>query len=227
MTYFRRGLRSGIPIAAGFISSFIAVGVFLRQAGFDVLAATATTASVFAGPAQYGIAQAFQSSRDAWPVLAMVTLINARFFVMAASLVEAFRGVGLGRVLLAAPFLSASTFAATQLEEEAPPGRGRFDFYLGVGLMGYTAALASTLAGALLVDRVPTLSTAWLTMILPLFFCAQMSSLSRAKRDRLAAFVAGIGLTLLARPYLGAQSTLVTAAMVTAVALIDRRRRKA
>jgi predicted branched-subunit amino acid permease len=91
MKYFKEGVKSGIPVAATFVSSFVAVGVFLRQAGFNVGQTTAMTAAVFAGPAQYSIAQAVDSSQELLPLLCLVLVINARIFVMATALVESFR----------------------------------------------------------------------------------------------------------------------------------------
>lgn len=211
--HLRAGMRSGVPIAIGFISSFIAVGIFLRQAGFDVLQTSAMTIGVFAGPAQYGIAQAIHGAPDFFSMVFLVAAINARFFVMAASLVDSFRGVSLVRILMAAPFLSASTFAATQVAGSNHQGENRFDFFVGVGIMGYAAAVLATVAGAFLVNRLPQISSAWLTMILPLYFCAQMGIQTKVP-IRILAFLAGILLTLSLRGRMGVHAVLVSGVAV-------------
>lgn len=217
---FARGLRDGLPVALSFLASFVAVGVFLRQAGFDVVQATGMTAAVFAGPAQYGIAQALQSSQETAAVLVLVLVINARFFVMAASLVESFRDVPLLRVLSAAPLLSASTFAVTHLsgqsEPTGPASHHRlFRYFVGVGSISYAAATLATLSGALLIDRLPPLSNAWLTMILPLFFAAQMGTQIKAL-SRLLALLAGLVLVIVLHPLFGMQAILVSTMVIGA-----------
>jgi len=224
---FSRGLRDGLPIALSFLASFIAVGVFLRQAGFDIVQACGMTAAVFAGPAQYGIAQALQSSQELMAVLLLVLVINARFFVMAASLVESFRDVPLPRVMAAAPLLSASTFAVTHLSaqrsNDSPHHHSRFQYFLGVGSISYLAATLATLAGALLIDRLPPLSGAWLTMILPLFFAAQMGMQTRAP-SRLLATLSGIVLSIVLHPIIGMQSILASALAVGIGSVVSHRR---
>lgn len=210
---FLKGIRAGVPFAISFFASFMAVGVFLRQAGFDVTQTFAMTASVFASPAQFGVAQSYKISHAIVPILILVSIINARFFIMAASLVESFRSISLYKILLTIPLLSASTFAVTQLSQQdmakdSQKKSEAFYFFLGAGSICYLAALLATFVGGVSHSHLPKLSEAWLTMILPLLFSVQMS-LSTKNISRVIIFMLALIAGMMLKPKLGVHTTVV------------------
>lgn len=218
---FKDGLRAGVPVALSIMASFLAVGVYLHQAGISVVPSVVMTAAVFAGPAQYGVAQAIQSSTSLLAVLSVVILINVRFFVMASSLVEKFRSISLWKLAFTIPFLSASTFAVSQsgADEKELKAHDRFHYFVGVGVMGYFTAIIATFLGASVLSQHFVVPNALLTMILPFFFAAQAGS-SYKNTYRTLSFLFGVNLTWLFYPALGSHSILVASAVVGLSTLI-------
>lgn len=224
---FSGGLRAGVPVAFSITASFLAVGVYLNQAGIALVPSVAMTAVVFAGPAQYGVAQAIQNSTSVISTLGLVALINLRFFVMASSLVEKFRTVSLWRLAIAVPFLSASTFAVSQAgaDEERLESEQRFQYFVGVGLIGYITAIFATLLGASLLSQYYAAPKALLTMILPFFFAAQAGS-GYKNQSRTLSFLMGLILAWLFFPLFGSHSVLLASLTVGAISATKSLRRK-
>lgn len=218
-----QGIRAGLPVAVSFISSFVVVGIFLRQAGFDLYQSVGMTALIFAGPAQYGVAHAIQETTAFWSLIALVGAINARFFVMSAALAPSFKGVSRGNLLFAAPLLSASTFVVTVSDDENLTGKEKFRFFIGVGLISYLAAILATAAGALLLSRLNHVPEACMTMILPLFFAAQMGSQDLSKL-RFGSLIFGLIMTVVFKPVLGPHAILGAALIAGLAVLVGGKR---
>lgn len=202
---FVSGMKAGIPVALSLLTSFVATGMLLAQAGYDVTQATVMTAVVFAGPAQLMLAQGLASASGFLTAALLTFLINLRFFVMATSLIEPFRKVSLGKVLTVVPLLSASTYTVTQSSGEIQDADSKFRFFVGLGLVSYVASILGTLLGASALSILPQISVPWLSMILPLYFCSLIGAQKKVPSN-FWAFAFGIVGTVLLKEKLGSHA---------------------
>jgi predicted branched-subunit amino acid permease len=173
---FAQGLRSSLPVATSFVFSFFALGAITRGAGLNAFQATAMTALMFAGPAQFAVMSLLVAGKPAAEALLAVLVINFRFFIMALNLLPTFRGVPLLRVLVGVPMLSASTFAVTQLgARDQNTGRAAHDYFLGVSIGSYPVAVAFTAIGNLSAHALPEAILKSAPAILPIYFAIMLT----------------------------------------------------
>ncbi|WNG20574.1 AzlC family ABC transporter permease [Cystobacter fuscus] len=175
-TPFAQGLRSSLPVATSFVFSFFALGAVTRGAGLDAVQATAMTALMFAGPAQFAVMSLLVAGKPATEALLAVLIINFRFFIMALNLLPTFRGVPLLRILAGVPMLSASTFAVTQLgSRDQNSGRAAHDYFLGVSLGSFPVAVVCTALGNMSAHALPEAILKSAPAILPIYFAIMLS----------------------------------------------------
>ena len=167
---FQHGLRDSVPLGISFFFIFLAVGAASKAVGLTLGTATIMSLVVFAAPAQLAIFDLMGHHRPWLDILAATVIINARFFVMSATLLPYFRGTPLPRILAAMPMLSASTFTVPFIRFKQAADVRPFAYYLGVSAGSYPVAGAATALGLLLVQDIPGWALESLKMILPIYF---------------------------------------------------------
>jgi len=196
---FKTELQAGLPMALTFMSSFLAVGSYLNDAGLDLSQSVLMTISTFASPAQYVVADSIKHGTSISILATAIIAINSRFLVMASSLIRPFKGISLSRIFFAMPLLTATTFAVTK-SENADSNNDAFEFFIGVGIVGLTAAIVATAVGHKIHDFIDPKTARCFDMILPLYFGALMTSNEKFKRN---IFLIGAVLAMLLNQYLG------------------------
>ncbi len=209
---FKSGFIAGLPVAVTFMTSFLAVGTFLADAGLNMAQSLVMTISTFASPSQYVVADAIKHGATLPILLIAIVTVNARFFVMAAALVQPFQKTSILQIMMGIPLLTATTFAVTVSEKEKTK-TDVFYFFLGVGIIGLIAAVAATYLGHKLHNSIDSQSTKTFAMILPLYFAAQMSVESKDNL-KLGIFLFGTFSALILGHFLSGGALIVLGAVI-------------
>jgi 4-azaleucine resistance transporter AzlC len=139
----RDGVRAAAPLAPGPVLFGLSFGVLANAAGIGAVAATAMSATTFAGSAQFAAASVLDAGGTVVAAILSAVFLNARYAAMSVTVASIFPGGRLRR------------FAESQLivdESWALSGRtGRFEWpiLVGAGLFLYVLWVASTLLGTL------------------------------------------------------------------------------
>jgi 4-azaleucine resistance transporter AzlC len=186
------GLRAGLPFAvAGFLLS-LSFGVLARQAGLSALQATAMSAIVFAGSAQFAAIAIVAAGGGIGAAVAAAALMNSRFLPMGIAFAPSLPGGPLKRAAQGQPVVDSSW--AMALRED-----GRFDrwFLFGSSANQYLTWVCGTVAGAFGGDLLGDPDRLGLDAIYPTFFLALLLAEMRNGRARgVAALGALIALVL-------------------------------
>jgi 4-azaleucine resistance transporter AzlC len=140
---FRDGVRAAAPLAPGPVLFGLSFGVLADAAGMSAVAATAMSATTFAGSAQFAAASVLDAGGTVVAAILSAVFLNARYVAMSVTVAAIFPG---GR---------ARRFAESQLivdESWALAGRsGRFEWpvLVGAGLFLYVLWVGSTILGTL------------------------------------------------------------------------------
>jgi 4-azaleucine resistance transporter AzlC len=137
----RDGVRAAIPLAPGPVLFGLTFGVLADAAGMSAVAATAMSATTFAGSAQFAAASVLDAGGTVAAAILSAVFLNARYVAMGMTVASIAPGGRLRR------------FAESQLmvdESWALSGRsGRFQWpvLVGAGLLLYVLWVLSTLLG--------------------------------------------------------------------------------
>jgi predicted branched-subunit amino acid permease len=150
---------------------------------------------VFAGASMVASAQLLASSAPALLIILTTLIINLRFMMYSASLRVHFADAPLAR-RLAIAYLTADNVYALMLGRfaEHPADPGKFEYFLGAGLVVWAAWQAAVLAGILIGAGVPA---AWrLEFAAPLAFIAISIPFLRDRATIAAALAAGLAVVV-------------------------------
>ncbi len=180
---FRQGMKAAIPIWIAFIPSSVAWGIAAQAHGLRLEEVLLMSAWVYSGPAQFAVLEPFSSGKSALQILVVATIINFRFFPMSMALAPFFSGVPQRILLVAAHFISASSFVVPYLQfqreaggDAAPfaldgkQGRDNLFFFLGVGITSCLVWVLGSVAGAEIGSGMPKGFEEGLKFILPGYF---------------------------------------------------------
>lgn len=203
------GIVRALPIGLGIASLGIVFGAGAAALGWSPLAAATYSALVFAGAAQFATLGLIATGATAMGVLALVALVNARYFLMSAAALDLARQARAGPVqrLLVALGVVDETYA---LQSAAVRGR-RPSVALMLAISGtlWVLWVASTVAGALLGNLVPDLRPYGFDYVLPGIFVGLLGIFA----DTRARLLAGLGA-------LGLAGALAYAGYATAAVLV-------
>ena len=175
----------------GIIPFGVITGVAMVASGIPPLVAMLMSIFVFAGASMVASAQLLASSAPALLIVFTTLVINLRFMMYSASLRLHFADAPLGR-RLAVAYLTADNVYGLMLARfsEHPEDPGKFDYFLGAGLVVWLAWQAAVLAGVLIGAGVPA---AWrLEFAAPLAFIAMTIPLLRDRAMVAAALAAAV-----------------------------------
>ena len=174
----------------GIIPFGVITGVAMVASGIPPLAAMLMSVFVFAGASMVASAQLLASSAPALLIVLTTLVINLRFMMYSASLRLHFADAPL-RQRLAVAYLTADNVYGLMLSRfsDHPDDPGKFDYFLGAGLVVWAAWQAAVLAGVLIGAGVPA---EWrLEFAAPLAFIAMTIPLLRDRAMVAAAVAAG------------------------------------
>ncbi len=191
----KRGLKAGSAIAPTFVAIFIGVGIAAEVADLPPLAALLSSAAVFAAPAQFAMFDMAMQDHAMLQVISVGVLVNLRFFVMSLTLTNFFATVPRRRIAYWAQFVSASSYLVTFFQSRRNQPVDLFDFYRGVVLMTFTAAMVGTAIGIVIGAGLPALLAFGATLFLPVYFSLLLVGETRGRHE-----VAAVTIGLLFTP---------------------------
>ena len=188
-------MRATLPVLLGIVPFGVITGVAMVASGIPPRVAMRMSVFVFAGASMVASAQLLASSAPALLIVLTTLIINLRFMMYSASLRLHFAHAPLGR-RLAVAYLTADNVYGLMLSRfsEHPDDPGKFDYFLGAGLVVWAAWQAAVLGGVLIGAGVPA---AWrLEFAAPLAFVAMTIPLLRDRAMVGAALAAGAVIAL-------------------------------
>jgi len=202
---FSLGLRSVAPMLLGVAPFGVIYGVVALQSGIPPLAAMAMSSIVFAGSAQFLLAQLVGAGAPLLLSAGAVGLVNLRHALYSASVAPLLASLPRRWKLLLAYLLTDEAYAAAipHLLGPAPASAGEARGHwilLGSGVGLWTGWQLSTLAGVLIGTQLP--SDLGLDFALPLTFIAIVVPMIRSRALLVSALIAGaVAVALAAMPY--------------------------
>jgi 4-azaleucine resistance transporter AzlC len=182
-------------VLLGIVPFGVITGVAMVASGIPPLVAMLMSVIVFAGASMVASAQLLASSAPALLIILTTLIINLRFMMYSASLRVHFADAPLAR-RLAIAYLTADNVYALMLGRfaEHPADPGKFEYFLGAGLVVWAAWQAAVLAGILIGAGVPA---AWrLEFAAPLAFIAISIPFLRDRATIAAALAAGLAVVV-------------------------------
>jgi 4-azaleucine resistance transporter AzlC len=192
---FAAGVRATLPVLLGIVPFGVITGVAMVASGIPPLVAMLMSVLVFAGASMVASAQLLASNAPALLIVLTTLIINLRFMMYSASLRLHFADAPLGR-RLAVAYLTADNVYGLMLGRftDHPDDPGKYDYFLGAGLVVWSAWQAAVLAGILIGAGVPA---QWrLEFAAPLAFIAISIPFLRDRATLAAALAAGVAVVV-------------------------------
>jgi len=198
---FLLGVRALLPMLLGVAPFGVIYGVVALQSGIPALAAFLMSSLVFAGSAQFLLAQLVGAGAPALLSIGAVGLINLRHALYSASVAPVLHVLPRRWKLLLAYLLTDEAYAAAIPHLLAAPKSPMAHWILfGSGFALWAGWQLSTLTGVLIGAQLP--SDLGLDFALPLTFIAIVVPLIDSRARLIAALTAGAAaLLLVALPY--------------------------
>jgi len=161
----------GLPVV-GLASTLIGFAAIAREAGWSIWVTAASTAIVWAAPAQVLMAELYTTGTAIAVILIGVAVVNMRFLPMSAALMPhlAAGGASRGRLLYAANFIAILNWAYSMRRCPTLPADQRMPYYLGFGYTVVACGVPATALGYVLAGTLPEPVTLGLVALPPIFF---------------------------------------------------------
>lgn len=192
---FYAGARATLPVLLAVIPFGVITGVAMVASGIPPLVAMLMSVVVFAGASMVASAQLLASNAPALLVVLTTLVINLRFMMYSASLRLHFAHAPLAQRLTVA-YLIADNVYALMLGRfaEHPDDAGKFQYFLGAGLVVWGVWQAAVLGGVLIGAGVPP---QWrLEFAAPLAFIALSIPFLRERATVVAALAAALAVVV-------------------------------
>ena len=135
-SYFRQGLKDGVPLVAGMIPFALIVGTASTAAGLDPWLALIMSLLVYAGASQLAAIGLIAQSAPMLVVVATVFVVNLRFAMYSAALAPYFARFSMRKKLLFAFCITDHLFALVTAKFKAnDPTENISDYYAAVSLL--------------------------------------------------------------------------------------------
>lgn len=152
-TKFFSGLRTGLPIAIGYIPIAIAFGLLAKAAGLPNYVGMLMSFIIFAGASQFVGVNLLALGAGFSEIILTTFILNLRHFLMSASIAQRIETSATKKWLALLSFgLTDETFAVAALQKEPHLSR---QFILGLNLMAFSAWNFGTWIGLFLADGIP------------------------------------------------------------------------
>ncbi|MDK1028118.1 MAG: AzlC family ABC transporter permease [Anaerolineae bacterium] len=190
-TSFWAGVRAELPILIGVIPFGLIYGVLALNAGISSVPAQLMSSIIFAGSAQFITAQLVRDTVPGIVIVLTIAIVNLRHMLYSASVAPYVRALPMRWKILLSYLLTDEAYAVTILNyEREDPKESSHWFFLGAGLMLWTAWQISTAAGILLGATLPE---SWpLDFALPITFIALIIPTLRDRPAIAASLSAGV-----------------------------------
>lgn len=187
---FRRGVRDMSAAGLGIAAWGLVTGIAMVKGGLSAPLALLMTFTVYAGSAQLAVVPLMAAGAPTWVVWATAFCVNLRFVVFSVQWRPFFQRFPLAQRLALGYFSGDLTYVLFMHRHRQPePGSGEMEYFLGASVTNWLAWQLPSLAGIVLVDRVPTHWGLGFAGVLALF--GLTLSLLTDRTSAIAAAVAG------------------------------------
>jgi predicted branched-subunit amino acid permease len=175
--------------------SFVGFGALCRESGLTVWAAALTTASLWALPGQVVLVGSMAAGVGFLATAIAVGLSAVRLLPMTVSLIPVIRAPGIARwkLFFASYFIAVTAWVFSMQRLPHLPREARFPFFAGFALTLASSGTVVTAASFLLAANLPTLLSAGLVFLTPIYFLSSLFAAAKLRSDRLAL---GLGVVL-------------------------------
>lgn len=223
---FFAGMRAELPILFGTIPFGLIYGVAAVGAGVPRVAIQGMSVIIFAGSAQFIVAQFIGAGAPAALIIITGFVVNLRHALYSASVAPYVERLSVGWKLALAYLMTDEAYAVA-IAHYRQPGTvaKRHWYFLGAGLALWISWQISTAAGLVLGAQIPA---SWsLDFALPLTFIAIIVPTLRDRASLATALLAGVAAVFFAGLPLKSGLLLATAVGVGCGVWLDARRRGA
>ena len=176
---FLQGVRTGIPIAVGYVPTAVAFGATAKSTGIPDYVSVMMSLMVYAGASQF-VGVNLLSVGAAWEIVVTTFLLNLRHFLMSASLSQRIpKGASRIGLALVSFGLTDETFSLASVRQEP---QLRPAFLAGLNLTAFAAWNAGTWIGVFLSASLPAAIQAGMGIALyAMFIGLLVPSLKRSR----------------------------------------------
>lgn len=213
------GIRSGLPVIAGFVPVGIAYAIIARQAGFSPFETVLMSATVLAGSSQIMAAGMVLQGAGLAAIIFATFVLNLRHLIMSTCVIRSFPDAPLRWRLLASFGVVDESFAVFSMEREHTLPR-----FLGLVTDVYCAWVFSAVLGVLSSSLLPRLLLDSMGIaIYAIFIAILLPGLRRSGSLALLALLTALCNTLLSKVIAPSWSLIVSTLLCAAlgVFLVD------
>ena len=206
------GVRAALPLALGPLLFGLSFGVLADAAGMGAVAATAMSATTFAGSAQFGAVSVLDAGGTIVAAIMAAVFLNARYIAISLTVASIFRG-GRARRLVESQLIVDESWALS-----GRSGRFEWPILVGSGLLLYVLWVGSTALGTVLGDALGDPDSLGLDAAFAALFLALLAPYLRGRRAIQAAALAAV-ITLVLTPVAPAGVPIIAAAAACFIGL--------
>jgi len=225
MLTFLHGVRTGIPVAVGYVPIAIAFGAMAKSAGIPDYVSVMMSLMVYAGASQFVGVNLLSVGAAYWEIVVTTFVLNLRHFLMSASLSQRIpKGASRIGLALVSFGLTDETFSLASVRQEP---QLRPAFLAGLNLIAFAAWNAGTWIGVFLSASLPATIQAGMGIALYAMFIGLLVPSLKKSRAIVAISLLAAGMHAVLRwvpPFSGLSAGLdiliVTVAAAAAGALL-------
>ena len=177
--YFFKGFNSikkmdSPAIALG--CCFVAIGVLLKNLGFNIQESIFSTLLIYALPGSLVMAESLLVGASLLNIFLAVWLVNARLYPMTVSLMPLLMHKSQPRwkYYLSCHFIAVSAWLIMKSRYQSVEKKHRIDFWIGIGTATWSVAILGTLIGFLSADFLNKDMMIGLAIVNPVYFMCMM-----------------------------------------------------
>ena len=205
-----------IPVMAGYISLGIAFGLLLQSIGYGPIWAFLMSLFIYAGSAQFLAVELLAAGATLTHIALLTFLLNFRHLFYGLSMIEKYRGTGIGKIYLIFG-LTDETYALLT-GYKTPEGLSDKSYFFAVTLMNHLYWILGSVIGSVAGSIIPFDLTG-IDFAMTALFAVLVVEQWKTNKNHIPA-ISGFVITVAALYIFGADNFLIPALIVMSVALL-------
>ena len=205
-----------IPVMAGYISLGIAFGLLLQSIGYGPVWAFLMSLFIYAGSAQFLAVELLAAGATLTHIALLTFLLNFRHLFYGLSMIEKYRGTGIGKIYLIFG-LTDETYALLT-GYKTPEGLSDKSYFFAVTLMNHLYWIFGSVIGSVAGSIIPFDLTG-IDFAMTALFAVLVVEQWKTNKNHIPA-ISGFVITVAALFIFGADNFLIPALIVMSVALL-------
>ena len=206
-----------IPVMAGYISLGIAFGLLLQSIGYGPVWAFLMSLFIYAGSAQFLAVELLAAGATLTHIALLTFLLNFRHLFYGLSMIEKYRGTGIGKIYLIFG-LTDETYALLT-GYKTPEGLSDKSYFFAVTLMNHLYWIWGSVIGSVAGSIIPFDLTG-IDFAMTALFAVLVVEQWKTNKNHIPA-ISGFVITVAALYIFGADNFLIPALIVMSVALLS------